>query len=80
MAQKLTAALPPDFDLPASFVVQVTAVDPATGALVAGVNVSNVAIMANPVVPDTTDTEPLFVPTTPLWLPIPVADQDGGTP
>ncbi len=76
MAQKLTAALPPDFDLPANFIVQLAAVDPTTGANVSGVNVSRVAIMANPVVPDTTDTEPLFVPTTPLWLPIPVADQD----
>ena len=76
MAQKLTADLPPDFDLPSSYVIQLTAVDPTTGATVSGVNVSNVAIMASPVVPDTTDTEPLFVPTTPLWLPIPVADQD----
>ena len=55
MAQKLTAALPPDFDLPANFVVQFTAVDPTSGALVSGVNVSNVAIMAEPVVPLTSD-------------------------
>lgn len=77
MAKPLNAALPPDFDLPANFIVQLTAVDPNTGAVVSGVNVSNVAIMAAPVTPDTTDTEPLFTPTTPLWLPVPVADQGG---
>ena len=75
MAQKLTAALPPDFDLPANFIVQLTAVDPTTGAVVSGVNVSNVAIMAAPVTPDTTDTEGGFAPATPLWLPVPVDDQ-----
>jgi hypothetical protein len=76
MAQKLTAALPSDLDLPANFIVQLAAVSPTTGAAVSGVKVSNVAILASPITPDTTDTEPLFVPTTPLWLPIPVADQD----
>jgi hypothetical protein len=72
MAQKLTAGLPPDFDLPANFIVQLTAVDPTSGAVVSGVNISNVAIMAAPVTPDTVDSEPLFVPTTPLWLPSPL--------
>lgn len=67
MAKKLKADLPPDFDLPANFVVQLTAVDPTTGALVAGVNVSNVAIMAAPVTPPTADNigpdySPLFIP------------------
>lgn len=75
MAQKLVASLPPDFDLPANFIVQFTAVDPTTGSVVSGVNVSNVAIMAAPVTPDTTDSEPQFVPATPLWLPIPVDEQ-----
>jgi hypothetical protein len=72
MAQKLTAALPPDFDLPANFIVQVTAVDPTTGAAVTGVKVSNVAIMAAPVTPDTSDSGAPFPPATPLWLPVPV--------
>ena len=75
MAQKLTADLPPDFDLPANFVVQLTAVDPTSGNVVSGVKVSNVAIMASPITPDTQDSGPGFVPTTPLWLPVPVADQ-----
>lgn len=72
MAQKNTGNLPPDFDLPANFVVQLTAVSPTTGAIVSGVNVSNVAIMASPVTPDTNDEGVTFVPTTPLWLPVPV--------
>lgn len=72
MAQKLVAGIPPDFDLPANYVVQLTAVDPSSGAVVSGVNVSNVVIMAAPVTPDTTDSGPLFKATTPLWLPTPV--------
>jgi hypothetical protein len=72
MAHKLTAALPPDFDLPANFIVQLTAVDPTTGALVSGVNVSNVAIMAAPIDPGTADQTALFEPASPLWLPTPL--------
>ena len=56
MAQKLTAGFPPDLDLPANFIVQLSAVNPSTGALVSGVNVSNVAIMALPAVPGTDDS------------------------
>lgn len=78
MAVKLTAPLPPDFDLPANFVVRVTAVDAASGNDVTAVNVSNVAIMAAPVAPETTDTEPLFTPTTPLWLATPIDAQGAG--
>lgn len=77
MAQKLTAALPPDFDLPPNFIVRVTAVSPTSGADNTGVNVSNVTIMAAPITPDTADTGDLFVPTTPLWLPTPLDDQGG---
>ena len=59
--------MPPDFDLPANFIVQLTAVDPTSGLAVSGVTVSNVAIMAAPITPDTsTDTAAvlpsLFVP------------------
>lgn len=75
MAQKLTANFPPDLDLPANFIVRVTAVNPTTGALVSGVNVSGVAIVADNLSPATADETPSFVPTTPLWLPVPVDDQ-----
>jgi len=78
MAQKLTADLPPDFDLPPNFIIELTAVSPTTGNTVAGVKVSNVAIMAAPVTPATDDGSPQFLPTTPLWLATPVDDQGGG--
>ena len=66
MAQKLTAGFPPDLDLPANFIVQLSAVNPSTGALVSGVNVSNVAIMATPVTPGTSDSG--FEPVGPYLL------------
>jgi len=72
MAQKLTAALPPDFDLGAQFIVQLTAVDPSSGALVSGVNVSNVALMASAVVAAASiEPGPDYAP---LFLPIPSED------
>jgi hypothetical protein len=78
MAQKLTAALPPDLDLPANFIVRVSALDPTTGALVSGVNVSNVAIVADSLTPDTADTATALVPVAPLWLPDEVAPPASG--
>jgi hypothetical protein len=78
VAQKLVAGFPPDYDLPANFIIQLNAVDPTTGATVAGVKVSNVAIVASPVTPDTSDSGIEFVPTNPLWLPAPLADQGEG--
>lgn len=72
MARKWDADIPADLDLPSSWVVSLTALDATSGALVTGVNVSNLVIVGTPVTPDTTDSEPLFVPTTPLWLPVPV--------
>ena len=80
MAQKLTAALPPDLDLPSSFIVQLTAVDPNTGAVVSGVNVSNVAIVADSLTPGTADESPSLVPVQPLWLPEPVTPAGSSAP
>lgn len=68
MAQKLTAALPPDFDLPPNFIVRVTAVSPTTGADNTGVNVSNVTIMAAPITPGTSDETAAVLPS--LFVPI----------
>lgn len=45
-AQPLLAPLPADLDLDVGYVIRITALDPATGAQVAGVKVSNVVIMA----------------------------------
>lgn len=68
MAQKLTASMPENFDIAAQFDVQLTAVDPTSGAVVAGVLVSNVAIMAAPVTPDTDDSSAAVLPS--LFIPI----------
>ena len=54
MAQKLDVSMPQDLDLTASWSVRVTALD-ANGALVSGVNVSNMAIVADTANPDTAD-------------------------
>lgn len=71
MAQKLDAPFPPNFDLGANYIVQLTAVDPTSGAVVTGVNVSNVAIMAAAVVSDiSNDDQPDYAP---VFLPIPSA-------
>ncbi len=44
MAQPLTVALPPNLDLWPGCIIRVTAVDPTTGAGVAGVNVAKISI------------------------------------
>ena len=69
MAQKLTAGFPADLDLPANWVVRLTAVDPTSGALVAGVTASAVVIIAATTTPDTADTTTTLVPVSPVWLP-----------
>jgi hypothetical protein len=78
MAQKLTAAIPPAFDLSPNYIIRVTAVDPASGNTVTGVNVSNVSIFAAPVTPGTADEAATLVPVAPLWLPDEVAPLSGG--
>jgi hypothetical protein len=44
VAQPLIVTLPPGLDLWPGCIIRVTAVDPATGATVAGVRVSNISI------------------------------------
>ena len=70
--------MPSDYDLPPNFVVQLTAVDPTTGATVSGVTVSNIAIMADPITPGTADEISTLVPVAPLWLPEPVSAPASG--
>ena len=43
-AQPLTAAMPPDMDLPDGYIVRFNAIDATTGAAVANVVVSQVSI------------------------------------
>lgn len=49
MASPETVALPPNLDLSGGCTIRVTAVDPTTGATVAGVNVSRISIFADQV-------------------------------
>ena len=44
MAKPFAIALPPDHILAGDYKIRVTAIDPTTGAVVAGVNVSNVTM------------------------------------
>lgn len=46
MAQPLIAPLPQELDLDSGYVIRITALDPSSGAVVAGVQVSSVIIMA----------------------------------
>lgn len=46
MAEPLIAGLPPDLALGGGFTLRVTALDPTTGAQVAGVKINTVAITA----------------------------------
>jgi hypothetical protein len=59
----LVAGLPPDLDLDDNYIIRVDAIDPTTGATVAGVNVTYLSIFAvnlggTPV----PDTIPLLTP------------------
>lgn len=44
MARKIKSSMQPDPDLWGGCIIRVTAVDPTTGAVVSGVNVSNVTL------------------------------------
>lgn len=67
MARRLTAAIPPNFDLDSGYVLRVTALDPTTGAVVSGVTLTNVLLMVRPLTPtgsaDDGSPLPLLVPT-----------------
>lgn len=47
MAQPLIVAMPPGIEMKGGYTVALTAVDPTTGAEVAGVDVSNVAFQVD---------------------------------
>jgi len=78
MSQKLTAGLPDNTELNAGYQIQITALDPSSGAVVSGVTVSNVFIVADPIFGDTGEETSSFLPTQPLWLPVPVDTAGGG--
>lgn len=49
MPQPLIADLPPDMDLDGGYQIRITALNPSSGAVVSGVTVSNVMILAEAV-------------------------------
>lgn len=67
MTQTLDTGLPPGIDLSASYTIRFTAVDPTTGALVAGVSVANATLLVDnlgggDLETSLFDVEPLFTP------------------
>lgn len=70
MAQKITGAMPDTLDLDVNYTVQWAALNPTTGAPVAGVKVSNAALIVTKVTPGSAD-ELAFGPFVPQWVPIP---------
>lgn len=69
MAKKQAAAMPSDLDIVSGWKIQFAAVDPTTGAGVAGVNVSGAAIIAAQL-----EGTPEALAVAPLWVPIPLGD------
>lgn len=49
MAQKLTASMPPEMDLEFTYTIQFAALDPTTGDPVAGVVISDAAMLVDQV-------------------------------
>lgn len=49
MAQPLIANMPADLDLGGGWILRLTAVDPATGATITGVKVSNLVVTVDPI-------------------------------
>lgn len=76
MAAPLTAAIPPGLDLGAGYVVEFTALDASTGAVVSGVNVSNAALLVTNV--QGGDLAPTLPDVEPLWIPIPAGELNAG--
>jgi hypothetical protein len=73
------AGIPGGMDLGANYTVQFTALDPVTGLLVSGVNVSNASILADN--KGGGDLSSGLSDTEPLWTPIPndqLNTTDGG--
>jgi hypothetical protein len=74
MPKKLTASMPEQMDLDANYAVRWAALDPDTGADVAGVTVSNASMLVTQVSPgslgDLSDDN--FVP---LYTPVTLEDQ-----
>jgi hypothetical protein len=66
MPVPLKAELPPDCVLSAGYVIRITALDPTTGAAVAGVQLSDVSFFVTDLLGNIEDAapEPLLVPSS----------------
>lgn len=71
MSQKLRGSMPQNVDLGANYQVAWAAVDPTTGADVAGVTVSNVGMLVTQVTPGSADELQSGAFVVPTWMPIP---------
>lgn len=69
MAAPMKAGIPPDVDIKDGYVIQFTALDAATGAVVAGVNVSEASLLVVNV--ESGNLNEGFTYEEPLWIPLP---------
>lgn len=79
MAAPMKAGIPPDVDITDGYIVQFTALDAATGAVVNGVNVSEASLLVVNV--HGGDLTHGFPDEEPLWVPLPAnlfSTPDGG--
>jgi hypothetical protein len=64
-------------DLDGDYVIKFTAIDPSSGSLVAGVNVSEASLFVSQLTPGTAD-DLAFGPFKPVFIPLPLGDLNSG--
>jgi hypothetical protein len=72
MAAPMKAGIAPDLDLTSDYIIQFTALSPTTGAVDAGVSVSNVSLLVENVKGGDLGDSSLF--DDPLWISLPADD------
>jgi hypothetical protein len=76
VSQPKTASIASDLDLGTAFTLQFTALDPASGAVVAGVIVTNATLTVMNVAGG--DLDNLLEQIDPLFIPVPIDSADTG--
>lgn len=69
MAKPLNGGIPPGLDLDANYTLRFTALDPSSGAVVAGVDVSDASLLVDNL--GGGDLTSGFADSEPLWVPVP---------